>query len=131
MRLSRVGGVVGAAILVSFIRVELANSQSYTSDPATLYSLYIEVKRCWDLRRDAAFVLISDVEMRRAREAIKVIDQEINKTVANLDAESTWKAATAQAQNYKDRDSCKTRYGFLIASYHKLFPESNVTPKDF
>jgi hypothetical protein len=120
-----------AALLVGLSARPAAASPD---DDATLrqaYAFYIEVRRCWEYRRGAANVFISDQQMERARHIIGRIELAILRRSPELDKEAIWRAATADAEWAPDIRFCKARHGFLINEFRRLLPHENVTEKDF
>lgn len=86
---------------------------------------------CWEYRRGAANVFISDGQMERARHIMGRIELSLTNRRPDLDKKAVWRAATAEAEWSRDIRFCKARHGFLINEFRRLLPHENVTEKDF
>jgi hypothetical protein len=105
------------------------------------YVAYINVKRCYEARKEYWSVNISDREMFQAREAIERIESELKpKLDSEISTDQVWEGADHDAQRTFPfpmnggplvRDFCQMHLSSLQGTLKALVPGIDRTQKDF
>ena len=122
-------------ILITALLLESGAAWSQDSERRLqdVYTHYIMVKRCFDVRQGYARVYVTGRQMVQAREAVKQLEAEI--TQANKDHAAVWLQANKVADRYVPIDAdipkCETMYDEFAQSYPTTFSKLNREEKDF
>jgi hypothetical protein len=94
----------------------------------TGYMRYAYVKYCNEVRQGYVAVYVNEVELERARNAAKGIEDDALREDGTLDKNALWSAALAQiAGKYVNRDQCQMELDALL----KQNPRGTTIEKDF
>ena len=92
------------------------------------YFSYMVVKRCYDVQLGYQLVYINEVEMERARVAVKAIETSIIKEDSSIDTNSTWQEATqfiGASKQYLEQYFCQKTYNELLSAAPYATPEKD------
>jgi len=96
------------------------------------YKRYAYVKLCNEVRQGYLVVYINDIELDRARTAVKAVENHAVDEDKSLDTDALWKAANKELKGeLVGRDTCQATFNDLLQQSASVRPEDNVMPKDF
>jgi hypothetical protein len=110
---------------VGRLRVELGQA----------YENYIVLKKCYEARLGYSLIYVSDVELSRARDQIKQLEDKIK--VPGIDTDNLWARANSAADERTrggrslDRYSCHNTLVRLESTFRKWFPNARPLEKYF
>jgi hypothetical protein len=98
----------------------------------TGYKRYAFVKYCNEVRQGYALVYVNDIELARARTAVKAIEDDVVREDSSIVTDAVWKLANTQIKGeYVDQYTCQLRLNELLQQSAAIHPENSIIPKDF
>jgi hypothetical protein len=96
------------------------------------YKNYAIVKYCSEVRQGYAMVYINEIELHRARIAVKAIEDNAVTKDKNLDTDALWSRALSEISGTPvSRDQCQFALNELFKQYNGIRPADSIIPKDF
>jgi hypothetical protein len=96
---------------------------------AMAYQAYVQVQLCYKQRQGYQIVWVNDVEMDRARRAIKAIEQKFTKDDPSIDTNKLWQSVLTPMA--VDQDLCRFSVNQLLATWSQIGPSDFSAEKDF
>jgi hypothetical protein len=96
------------------------------------YKRYALVKFCNEVRQGYLMVYVNDIELARARTAVKVIEDDAVREDSNLDTDAIWRRANAEMKGrYAEQYQCQRGLNELLQQSAAIHPENSIIQKDF
>jgi hypothetical protein len=96
------------------------------------YGRYAFVKYCNEVRQGYLMVYVNDIELERARIAVRGIESDAIREDPSLNTDAVWKLANAAIKGeYVEQSICQLRLNELLQQAAAIHPENSIVPKDF
>jgi hypothetical protein len=96
------------------------------------YKRYAVVKYCNQTRQGYVAVYVNDIELDRARTAVKAIEDKVVAADKDLNTDTLWKRALSELNGVDiSRDQCQLSLHELNRQYNGIRPPDSILPKDF
>ena len=120
--------------LYQFNSAPLVNDPTRRPDNKLLvsYKQYAYIKYCNEIRQGYLIVFINDIELDRARTAVKAIEIDVLNEKDDIDTDAIWERADSEIRGqFVNRDQCQSELNRLLQQYAGIRPADTFMKKDF